>query len=167
MNATQTKQRATAAILVVLVLLCLPGLALAKADVPLKGSDAGDFGLGAPCGTNSFVVEIEGAGQASQVGRYAYEASECFNVVTNLYTGQFTMTAANGDEVRGTYSGQVHPTADPSRVRYLQAGTITGGTGRFAGTSGDLTMDGIAHFTSASGGDYTQEVSASLSKAGN
>jgi hypothetical protein len=145
--------------------LLLPAAALAKADVPLKGSDEGLFGLGAFCGADSFVVEIEGAGHASQLGAYDYEARECFNVVTNLYTGLFTMTAANGDEVRGSYSGQVHGTADPAVARYVQAGVITGGTGRFAGATGELTMDGIAHFTSSTGGDYTQVVSAVIDKS--
>jgi hypothetical protein len=164
MNGSRKKSLAAALVAGVTMLL-LPAAALARADVPLKGSDAGDFSLGASCGASSSVVEIDGRGNATQVGSYSYEAHECFNTSTLEYTGQFTMTAANGDEIHGSYAGVVYPIGTTSSARYLQAGTITGGTGRFSGASGTLTIDGIATFTSSSGGDYTQTVWASISKA--
>lgn len=166
MNAMRRRLWTATALAIALAALSVPAVALATADVPLKGSDAGDFSLGASCGTNSFAVEIDGEGKATQVGRYVYEADECFNVVTLLYSGTFTMTAANGDEINGSYSGLVIPTSDPAVARYLQAGTFDGGTGRFAGATGNLTVDGVATFTSGSGGDYTQTLSGAIASVG-
>jgi hypothetical protein len=164
MNARRTSS--LAALIAGASILLLPVAAVAKADVPLKGSDAGGFSLGASCGATSLVVDIEGVGHATQIGRYSYEAVECFDIESLDYTGQFTMTAANGDELRGEYAGHVYPIEGTSAARYLQAGSITDGTGRFSGAIGSLTIDGVATFTSASSGDYTQRVWASLSKAG-
>ena len=48
--------------------------------------------------------------------------------------------AANGDTVFGTFAGQASPTADPAVVHYDDPGVITGGTGRYAGVSGDYAF---------------------------
>ena len=79
-------------------------------------------------------VEIGGSGHASLVGRYAYAATECFNPVSGAYAGSFTITAANGDRIAGTYAGQVSGTSDPAVAAYRQTMTVISGTGRFAGT---------------------------------
>lgn len=166
MNATRKGPWTAAVIVIVLAVFCVPALALASAHVPFKGSDAGPFSLGAPCGTNSFVVEIDGGGTATHIGRYIYEAHECFNVVTLLYSGTFTLTAANGDRIYGAYAGKVTPTSDPAVALYEQAAALQGGTGRFAGATGELAIDGVARFTSAAGGDYTQTLSGTISSVG-
>ena len=166
MNETRKGPWAAAVIVIVLAVFCLPAVALAGAHVPFKGSDAGDFSLGASCGTNAFVVDIDGEGTATHVGRYTYEAHECFNVVTLLYSGTFTIAAANGDEVHGAYQGEVFPTSDPAVARYEQSADLDGGTGRFAGATGELAIDGVAKFTSAAGGDYTQILSGAITSVG-
>ena len=166
MSATRRRSWMAAALVIVLAAFCLPALALAGSQVPFKGSDTGDFSLGGSCGTNAFVVDIDGEGTATHVGRYTYEAHECFNVVTLLYSGTFTLTAANGDRIYGAYSGEVTLTSDPAVALYEQAAALQGGTGRFAGATGELAIDGVARFTSGTGGDYTQNLSGAVSSVG-
>ena len=72
-------------------------------------------------------------------------AFEFINVQTLTVTGgAFTITAANGDTIQGTYEGAAAPTAVEGVITYLVSGPITGGTGRFAGAAGMLTFSGIA-----------------------
>jgi hypothetical protein len=57
-----------------------------------------------------------------------------------LREGEFTLVAANGDEITGTYEGTA--AMDPERPDLGHASvtmTVTGGTGRFAGATGTLT----------------------------
>ncbi|MBP1636021.1 MAG: hypothetical protein H6Q10_2595 [Acidobacteria bacterium] len=62
------------------------------------------------------------------------------NLVTGaLEQGEFRITAANGDEIRGTYEGQ--GTYDPDRedlIHGVATFVITEGTGRFAGATGTI-----------------------------
>jgi hypothetical protein len=56
---------------------------------------------------------------------------------TQSAEGAFTIVAANGDQISGTFLGtaQVGPV-----VSIVELATITGGTGRFAGASGSFTI---------------------------
>jgi hypothetical protein len=80
-----------------------------------------------------------GSGRATHLGRFTLAAGEKVNLGTKTVTeGVYTLTAANGDTVTGTYSGQ----ALPDLTGYLVSGPITGGTGRFAGATGFLVWHG-------------------------
>jgi hypothetical protein len=78
---------------------------------------------------------ITGAGLASHLGRYSLSASHC-PTPTQSTVGRMTLTAANGDQIRGTYTNDLA----------LQGGTVVvtgwyivqGGTGRFRQASGRL-----------------------------
>ena len=95
-------------VLVAVAALAMPVGALAGAQVPLKGSDRGSFTLTADgCGPGVFAVVVDDAGTATHLGAYAYHSSECFNGATGAFSGVFTMTAANGDTLSGTYAGTV------------------------------------------------------------
>lgn len=144
------------------VMVAAPVQALAGAQVPFKGADAGGFTFPAACGPTSLVVDIGGVGNATQVGRYAYEALECFDTDTLLYSGVFTLRAANGDTLSGTYSGEVVEIVG-SVGRYEQDAVVTGGTGRFSGADGGFHVSGEADLAS---GEYTQELSGAISSPG-
>lgn len=86
---------------------------------------------------------------------------ECLLPATGAVTGgTFTLTAANGDALFGTYAGQAAPTGDPTVIAFDDPGVITGGTGRFAGASGTLTQHGVADLAS---GEYTATLSGDVS----
>jgi hypothetical protein len=149
-------------------LLFLPALALpmqAAADdqLPLKGSESGTFALPGPCAAGGVVIDVVGTGHTTQLGNYSGHYRECLNPATGAVTaGTFTLTAANGDEVYGTYSGQAVPTQDPGVVNFEDPGVITGGTGRFAGAGGTLTTNGLANMAT---GKYTSTITGRLSRS--
>ncbi|HEU0246783.1 MAG TPA: hypothetical protein VFR38_06810 [Gaiellaceae bacterium] len=155
--------RAGLAIAALTAALALPLGALAGSQVPLEGADAGGFGPGDhSCAPGYDSLDIDGTGNATHVGTYAYHADECFSGATLLFDGSFTITAANGDTVVGTYSGVV-PSIDFPVAVYEQGAEITGGTGRFAGASGEFHVSGLANLAT---GAYSQALSGVVSSPG-
>ena len=147
--------------LLVMAALALPMQAAADDQLPLKGSETGTFQLLAPCGTSGVVVDVTGTGNATGLGSYSGQYRECLIPATGAVTGgTFTLTAANGDEGFGTYSGQAFPTDDATVVNYRDPGVITGGTGRFAGASGSMTTSGLANLAT---GEYRGTITGSVS----
>jgi hypothetical protein len=142
--------------------LVTPMPSLAGAQVPYSGSDSGGFTAPASCATGIQIV-ITGSGHATHLGSYAYTSTECFNPVTGTFSGSPTLTAANGDTLAGTYSGHVFPTADPNVIGYEEVLVVTGGTGRFAGASGEFQVSGVANLAT---GDYSQTMSGTVSSPG-
>jgi hypothetical protein len=62
-------------------------------------------------------VVIQGTGKATHLGRLTTDQSHCATPTSVAFTdGLFTFTAANGDQLRGTYSG------DPSAPTRRSAG---------------------------------------------
>ena len=118
--------------------LAAVGSANAGADVPMKAKDSGSATVVGMVGS---VIQTSdtGTGEATQLGRYTLLAGENVDLATGAITnGFFTLTAANGDTITGTYSGQ----ALSGLTGYVVSGPITGGTGRFAGASGFLIWHG-------------------------
>ena len=154
----------TKAVLALLVLpaLALPMQAAANDRLPLQGSESGTFQLLGPCETGGVILEVTGTGHATMLGSYSARYRECLDPATGAVTeGTFTLTAANGDKVFGTYGGQAVPTADPSVVAYDDPGVITGGTGHFAGAGGTVTTAGHANMAT---GEYSGTLTGSVSR---
>ena len=99
-------------------------------------------------------------GTATHLGRYTFAANECFDPTSGVFSGTPTFTAANGDTIVGTYSGQVFGTDDPDVILYEEELRITDGTGRFAGASGTITVSGLADLATLS---YSQTFTGTLS----
>jgi hypothetical protein len=147
--------------LLVLPALALPMQAAAKDRLPVKGSETGTFKLLGPC-ESGMILEVTGTGQSTQLGDYSGHYRECFDPATGAVTsGTFTLTAANGDKVFGTFSGQALPTDNPNVVTYEDPGVITGGTGRFAHAIGNMTTSGLANLAT---GEYTGTITGSVSR---
>jgi hypothetical protein len=148
--------------LLILPALALPMQAAAKDRLPLKGSESGTFQLLGPCETSGMILQVTGTGHSTQLGNYSGRYRECLDPATGAVTrGTFTLTAANGDKVFGTYGGQAVPTDDPSVVAYEDPGVIKGGTGRFAGAGGSMTTSGLANLAT---GEYSGTVTGSVSR---
>ena len=147
--------------LLVLVALAVPMQAAAADQLPFKASETGTSRPLGPCETGGVVLDVTGTGYATQLGTYSSHYRECFDPATGAVTdGSFTLTAANGDTVFGTHSGQVSPTADPNVIVYDDPGVITGGTGRFAGASGSVTQSGVANLAT---GEYSGTITGRVS----
>jgi hypothetical protein len=125
----------------------LPTAALASGTVPYKGIDVGSWAIGTEHCDGSFVINTSGVaiintGVATDVFRYTYSSHECATGAVT-YAGVFTLTAANGGTIVGSYAGTVRVDA-AGNAFYEQTNTITGGSGRFAGASGWFHVSGIA-----------------------
>ena len=165
LKRTTTRQRLVgmAVLFAAITALAVPVQALASAQVPLKGADSGSFTLTPDgCGSGVFAVVVDDTGQATHLGAYAYHSNECFNGATGEFSGTFTMTAANGDTIAGTYAGTVVSVVGDLGF-YEQENVITGGTGRFAGASGGFHLSGIANLATL---ESSQRLSGTVSSPG-
>jgi hypothetical protein len=127
------------ALLIALALaLSLAGPAAASEPVPFRGTLEGVATI-TPLGPTAVSVRIEGAGYATQLGRYTLQVPHVVNPQTRIASGSYVFTAANGDTLTATFTGQATPTATPGVLTIEETATITGGTGRFSDATGTFT----------------------------
>jgi hypothetical protein len=111
----------------------------AREGVPFKGCLAGSYTVtvNPPIGT----FEGGGEGRATQLGQFTFEFPHTVNfaVTPPAGIGTYTFTAANGDMVEADFTGFSTPLA-PGYVLVEEEAVITGGTGRFAGASGEFSI---------------------------
>ena len=88
-------------------------------------------------------LDREGTGTATYLGRYTEHVTMLINIPTLSSTGAATFTAANGDTLLAMVAGQATRTS-PSTLSIVEVYTITGGTGRFAHTTGTFTLHSTA-----------------------
>lgn len=117
----------------------------------------------ADCGPDRILVDVQGGGQATHLGEYTVERQHCFNPASATFEeGTFKQTAANGDQVWGTYEGfteQVLEFADdgsPAVIVINAPWQITGGTGRFVNADGEGSTRGVFNLVSHEG-DFEME----------
>lgn len=98
-------------------------------------------------------VFVEGDGIGNHLGRFTIARHHCFTPPDHpdfngsvIHDGRYEITAANGDKIWGTYSGELQPTEfgpdGPIRGIITSPSTIDGGTGRFANAQGDYMVTG-------------------------
>ena len=83
-------------------------------------------------------------GTATHLGRFTGNVTAEVNP-DNTATGTFTFTAANGDQLSGTFVGE-GVFIPPNTARITEVATIENGTGRFAGATGTFTMVTVRHY---------------------
>lgn len=107
-----------------------------------------------PSGAPPWFMEVHGSGVATLMGhitvyQYHYVVPTADPNVVAFYGGYWLWTAANGDQLYGTYAGTM-PFNPAGYFEIHGHFWITGGTGRFAGAtgegpaSGSQSMQGIA-----------------------
>jgi len=96
-----------------------------------------------------YASTILGTGVGTQVGRFTANMHDCFTPAgPGLFVfqnGVFTLTAADGSELHGTYSGQLVATATTNQDAIFELdGTynITRGTKRFQSATGSGVLAG-------------------------
>jgi hypothetical protein len=118
--------------------------AAAKHRQPLKGvieaveSSVAVFPPDVPFPT--LFVEGVGSGRATQLGRFTVVYDLQVNLNTFFGTGAADFVAANGDTLSTELEGQGTVPNAQGVSWILESHTITGGTGRFSGASGDFLL---------------------------
>jgi hypothetical protein len=88
---------------------------------------------------------ISGTGEGTHIGKSTFVAFVYF-VNFPLTTGTQTFTAANGDQIFSTFSGFIPDPDANGTLLITNNNIITGGTGRFAGATGNF----VAHVIQSS-----------------
>jgi hypothetical protein len=128
------------AVLAIVAAACFSGIVGAADQVPFRAVISGDSEI-----TNGF-EDFHGAGTASHMGRTRAHMQHIVTLAIEILDGQFTFTAANGDVLCGSYSGQgevVSELGDPLLISFEGTYTVEGGTGRFAGATGGGEITGL------------------------
>lgn len=136
-----------------LLLVCFPRPVMGGDLVHFQGTFAGldhSVSLG-PC---KVIIEHSAQGQATHLGLFTYTSTTiapdtCTDFpVLPFYDNTVTLTAANGDQLFGTAIGAstVVDFTDPAKIHIVGDATltITGGTGRFANSTGTIRMSFVA-----------------------
>ena len=126
-------------LLIVLASTTLAAPAAEERQLLLKGSfEAVETHVLAP---PVMFVDATGSGNTTQLGLFTYRLQATVSLPSLAATASATLIAANGDMIFGEGIGQGTPTADPNLVSIVETYTITGGTGRFTGATGNFTVE--------------------------
>lgn len=124
--------------LAVLTALGFGSTATAGEQVPFKGTLDGVVTI---TGTPPIVsVVVDASGNASRLGKYSLSVPHIVDRDTRTATGTYEFTAANGDTLTADFSGQSMPSSTPNVRSIVETATISGGSGRFAGATGNFTV---------------------------
>ena len=117
----------------------------------VSGKIPADMGAPVP-GSNDCVFNfyVTNTGTATQLGTFTGASNFIPNVCTGSYTGTFLWIGADGDSISGPFVGQLIPTQTQGVFDNTETATITGGTGRFAGATGTITLTGQVNFATSS-----------------
>lgn len=110
----------------------VPAGPASAAAVPFKGSFEGTQAIVPP---NQ--VQGTATGTGTHLGQFVVVFPHTVDFATRTGTGTYTFTAADGDTLVASFQGQAQGT--PPMVSIVEHATVTGGTGRFAGTTGTFT----------------------------
>ncbi len=95
-------------------------------------------------GDDNVSIQAQGLGNVPSLGALFLTVKKCFTFSDGTYAGGFTMSAANGDALRGTYEGTQGSYDENGFGPFQGVLTITGGTGKFRNARGQLTFQAIA-----------------------
>ena len=90
-------------------------------------------------------VSLTGSGNATQLGKFTYSMQAELHIPTLTSPATATFVAADGSSLFAEGSGQGTPTGTPGIISIVETLTITGGTGRFADASGDITVQRLVN----------------------
>jgi hypothetical protein len=111
----------------------------------LAGTITGSDEYGAVCGEGAgILITSTGTGTVSHLGLTVMVATTCVNLSDYSAIGPapFVLRAANGDEVQGLLTNVVY-----TAYGFDMYTTVTGGTGRFQGATGELVFPTASNMT--------------------
>jgi hypothetical protein len=115
-----------------------PALSAAHIALPFHGTLESAKKSVVPIGPGVILAHSEGTGTASHLGHYELFTDLTLVLAKGSGTEEIAMKAANGDLLYATATTQGIPRADGVTVDVVETATIIGGTGRFAGATGDF-----------------------------
>jgi hypothetical protein len=90
---------------------------------------------------SQWISTSSGSGRISHLGRVSWTTEHCFQLFAGKYgtfgDARLVITAANGDQLFGTYDGVM-----TGETTFAETVVVTGGTGRFAQASGSIAESG-------------------------
>ena len=86
-------------------------------------------------------VTANGSGDANELGRFTASYQMEANMLDMSVSETVYFAGTNGDSLQASAVGQAVEDRTPGMFKIVEIYTITGGTGRFAGASGTLTMN--------------------------
>jgi len=94
-------------------------------------------------GNDNVSIQAQGLGDIPGLGALFLTVKKCY-FSDGTYAGSFTMSAANGHAMHGTYEGTQGPYDENGFSPFRGVLTITRGTGRFRDTRGSLRFEATA-----------------------
>jgi hypothetical protein len=126
--------------------------AIGGSELPVRGT------LEATETENGAQHHLVGTGEATYLGRFTLTSDFTVDSTTATAIGTAIWTAANGDQIFTTTTG--HAVVVFPIATITETGTITGGTGRFAETSGSFVLKrSLSLLTLISSGSITGTIS--------
>ena len=114
------------------------------AELPFTGSftirTTGTLNCPPTCPPTTLRVDGVEEGTATHLGRFTAVSVETVDLASATATGTMDFTAANGDRLLTTTTGGEDQFVPPNISHVTIAATVVGGTGRFAGATGTLTI---------------------------
>lgn len=86
-------------------------------------------------------IDLTGTGNATHLGLFTYKLQAELNLPTLSAKASASLAAADGSMLFLEGTGQGTPTDVPGVVSIAETYMITGGTGRFAGATGNVTVE--------------------------
>jgi hypothetical protein len=127
----------------------LGGPAAAQKAIPFKGDLTATETYDIQGAT--LFVDASGAGNATHLGLFSVTYESEVDLATLSGHGSAHFVAANGDSLFAEVVGQATPTSDPNVLSIVEVFTITGGTGRFTGATGSITVERVLDAGATSG----------------
>ncbi len=126
-------------------------LAMKAVDVPFSGVAIGnavfDFQNNPKACASGFTTITTAKGPATHMGLTTWQSQHCFGENQSITDSELVLTAANGDEVRATYTGSCIGTDVIGQpVICTGSATFSGGTGRFEHATGTGEWRGAITF---------------------
>ena len=139
------------------LLLVLLGAVVAPAEADSLDATGTGTAVGVPTADpNIYTVTVIAEGQSDLLGKFRVRAHHFTDVSTNTFLdGVITFEGAHG-RLFGTYEGSELPTG-PDTLTIAGTVTFLGGTGRFAGATGEAVFSGALQIIGFSPGGLVRE----------
>ena len=139
----------------------------------IRGSSGNNFALAPTATPGVFTLTHPGVAQVSLMGNCTFDGTETVIAPTapgqpSLTTGTFRFASADGTttlDVEADGIGTPDP-GNPNFINIHYTMKFTGGTGKMANVRGKGELDGVAMFTSATGGTTTFTFAGQISTHG-
>jgi len=92
-------------------------------------------------------LNASGSGDATQLGPFTVNYEVEVNLLDLSGAGSMYFAGTGGDSIQAKGIGQAVPDRTPDMFNVVEIYTITGGTGRFAGASGTITLNRLISLT--------------------